>query len=160
MVSAAYFSRQTGKLLERGVIVDWRAFSFRQAAAGDIINCLATRCLFMHANTFKKSKGFHPKLLPHYLSDYEFTIRAHHHGTALAVAPDIHIRYDETTTGLQRFEGRGRKEYLRWIFSIKNPINPIYLSTFLLLRCPLRWLPLNLMRVWGVFLKRLYKLSF
>ena len=160
MVSATYFSRQTGELVEKGVIVDWRALSFRQPAAEDKINCLATRCLFMRAATFKKNGGFYPTLLPHYLSDYEFTIRAHQHGIALEFAPDIHIRYDETTTGQQHFEGHGPKEYLKWVFSIKNPINPIYLSSFLLLRCPWRWLPLNLARVWVGFLKRFYKLSF
>jgi GT2 family glycosyltransferase len=156
MASAVYFSRQTCEMLDRGVTVDWYALSFRQAAIEDKINGLATRCLFMRASTFKKSKGFYPWLLPHYLSDYEFTIRAYQQGTPLKVAPEVHIRYDEATTGLYHFEGRGMREYLKWSFSKKNPTNPIYFSNFLLLRCPWRWLPLNLLRVWGGFLKRLY----
>jgi GT2 family glycosyltransferase len=154
MVSAMCFSRQTGELLDRGVTVDWRALSFRQADADYKINCLATRCLFMRASAFRKSKGFFPRLLPHYLSDYEFTIRAYQQGATLAVAPEVRIRYDETTTGLHYFEGRGIREYFRWVFSIKSPVNPIYLSSFLLLRCPWRWLPFNLIRVWGGFLRR------
>lgn len=60
-----------------GVYADLKKLTFRQAKTKDEINCLSTRGLFLRVKDFKKIGGFYPKLLPHYLSDYEFTIRAY-----------------------------------------------------------------------------------
>jgi GT2 family glycosyltransferase len=159
MASAKCYSKQTGLLLDEGVVVDWRSFTFTRVSAEETINCLATRYLFMEAGTFKRSGGFHPKLLPHYLSDYEFTIRAHRRGVKLSVA-DVAVYLDEKTTGMYYFEGRTWKECLTWSFSVRNPENPVYFTSFLFLTCPWRWLLLNLTRVWGVFLKRCFRTLF
>lgn len=43
---------------------------------GEEGNCCSTRSLFMTGKTYKDIGGFHPFLLPHYGSDYEYTIRA------------------------------------------------------------------------------------
>ena len=49
--------------------------------------------------------GFHPRLLPHYLSDYEFTIRAQRQGLALVSDPGVRLWYDPTTTGIRTVLG-------------------------------------------------------
>jgi GT2 family glycosyltransferase len=158
MTTAKCVGKQTGVLSE-GIFADWRSLTFACVSATEKINCLATRYLFMEASTFKKSGGFRPKLLPHYLSDYEFAIRAHRCGVKLSVA-DFVVYFDEKTTGLHCFEERTLKECLTWSFSLRNPANPLYFTFFLFLTCPWRWLPLNLTRVWGVFLKRCFKVIF
>ena len=71
--------------IDRGVIANVNWLSFRSAKVTEEPNCLSTRGLIMSAKTFIQSDGFVPERLPHYLSDYEFTLRLHRKGVALKV---------------------------------------------------------------------------
>jgi GT2 family glycosyltransferase len=67
----------TGEISETGVTADLRRLTFKISNSADSINCLPTRGLFAHWRDVRRIGGFHPRILPHYLSDYEYTIRAH-----------------------------------------------------------------------------------
>ena len=62
---------------ESGYNVDLKTLSFSHASSSSDINCLTTRGLFLRWRDFVDIGGFHPKILPHFLSDFEFTIRAY-----------------------------------------------------------------------------------
>lgn len=133
------YSSTSGKFLEAGVHVDWKRFSFERASADKQVNCMSTRGLFFRIEDFYTVGGFHPLLLPHYLSDYEFTIRAGRKGMKLAVDPTVKIRLNEATTGYNSIGNSSFLDGLKNVFSRKSAINPITLSVFVGLACPWPW---------------------
>ena len=84
LISNAYgeVSRQ---LFDGGIHADWKRLKFSLETNPDKINCASTRGLFLYVSDFLNIGGFYPRLLPHYASDYEFTVRAHNKGFALVV---------------------------------------------------------------------------
>jgi GT2 family glycosyltransferase len=147
LLLAQCYSKQSGGLIDAGVHVDWRKLTFAQAAASDEINCLSTRGLFLRAGDFTIIGGFYPLLLPHYGSDYEFTIRARRRGMKLMTHPSLSLVLDEETTGYLTFTARSRGESLRRLFSSRSVHNPLVWSSFVLLACPWPWKIINLGRI-------------
>ena len=135
-----------GRILDRGVHWDWPKFEFRLARTPEEVNCLSTRGLFLRAADFLALGGFYPRLLPHYLSDYEFTIRAHSRGYSLLCAPDVRLGTDPRESGLPEPDHpAGTRQVLRIIFSKRYHGNPFYRSVFLLLAAPF---PHNVRHIW------------
>ena len=155
LLLAQLHDRASGALVEVGVHVDWRTMRFTGVVEPERVNCQATRGLFMYAREFLELGGFHPRLLPHYGSDYEFTIRANRKGFALRSDPAVRLWYDETTTGIRTVSRESVRAFLRSTLSTRSVANPFYLSTFLLMSCPPRHLPRNLYRVWRDFFRGL-----
>lgn len=143
------FSQQTKNILDAGVFVDWSRYSFLVSHTGENINCLSTRGLFLRWGDFRSLRGFYPTLLPHYGSDYEFTIRAARKGLRLVVDPQVKLWVDEDATGLHGDVKRlNFKKMIKGYFSKRAVLNPIYLSSFILLSCPWIWIPRNLAYIW------------
>jgi GT2 family glycosyltransferase len=101
--------------------------------------------------------GFYPHLLPHYLSDYEFTMRAHKKGLKLLVPPDIRLYWNRETTGFREIEERSLLPFLRKYFSKKAAGNPLYWTTFVLLSSPVKYMPIHLAKVWQIALLTIVK---
>jgi GT2 family glycosyltransferase len=133
------YSQQSGQLIDDGVHVDWKRFSFERPSTLKPINCLSTRGLFFRVEDLLTVGGLRPGLLPHYGSDYEFTIRAHRKGMDLATDPSLELRLDETATGYHQVDDRSILNALKAVFSRKSSINPITLSIFVALACPWPW---------------------
>lgn len=160
---AQCYSRQNGQLIDAGIHVDWKKFSFEQPSTRKPINCLSTRGLFFGVEDFYAVGGLHPRLLRHYGSDYEFTIRAHRKGMSLTTDPSVKIRVDESTTGHHDVEGKTFLGALKTVFSEKSAINPLALSVFVALACPWPWklicwyrvLSLSLSRGWALLRGRI-----
>lgn len=133
------FSRSTGQWIEAGIHVDWKQFAFEHASPDRPVNCMSTRGLFFRVNDFFMVGGFHPVLLPHYLSDYEFTYRAGRIGMILATDPSLRVRLDVSTTGYNRIEDPSLLAGLKKVFSKRSAINPLTLSMFVVLACPWQW---------------------
>jgi len=147
LLLAQCHDRVTGQLLDVGVHMDWRRLRFDQAVSTDAIDCLTTRGLFLRVCDFLETGGFHPRMLPHYLSDYEFTIRAHRNGFKLLTDPSLAIRVDNSTTGLHTFEaGVFRQQLVK--YSRRSASNPIAWSAFIMLACPLPWKLAHLAGLW------------
>lgn len=148
LLLAQAYSVQDGRLIDTGVHVDWRQFSFKQAKLTKEINCLSTRGLFTKAMDFLKLGGFHPRILPHYFSDYEFTIRAYHKGMHLCTVPSLQLWGDEKNTGQRQFDQKLLIPHMREVFSKGSVRNPLYITNFILLSCPWRWKARNIFKVW------------
>lgn len=98
---------------------------------------------------FLDVNGFHPKLIPHYLSDLEFTMRAQKKGKKLLTHPDFRIGIDFETTGHRELGKETFTEYLRKVFSNRAAMNPIHWSNYILLHSPWRYKLRNLKQIWG-----------
>jgi GT2 family glycosyltransferase len=143
-----YKSPDTGNVTESGVTANLKKLTFKEADSAEEINCLSTRGLFVHWSDVKVNGDFHPRLLPHYLSDYEYTMRAHRRGFKCETSSELTIEENSDTTGFHVIQEGNFKKFLIKYFSIKSPTNPIYFSSFVLLTCSPFWSVVNLMRIW------------
>ncbi len=157
LLLAQCYSQQTEELIDAGIRVDWAKLSHEQAANVDQINCLSTRGLFLRISDLNEIGGFRPHLLPHYASDYEFTIRAHNKGFKLMSDPALKIWSDQSATGIRRIEPDSFFSTFKALFSIRAISNPFVWSMYVVLACPLKWIPLNLCRVWVIASKLLLR---
>ena len=85
LVSGCGYGLRSGKLEDGVVLHDDPAYEAQCEAAKGYVpvwdgDCASTRSLFLRVGDWKRIGGFHPVLLPHYASDYEWTIRAHRKG--------------------------------------------------------------------------------
>jgi GT2 family glycosyltransferase len=142
-------SRSTGALLDRGVHADWERLTFVQAEKPEDINCLSTMGLFMQVRDFFRVGGFHPNLLPHFTSDYEFTIRAHGKGFKLITDPSLRLWLREETTWNRDIGQEPFFVFLRLLFSKRCAYNPITWIFFIALACPTRWKLRNWYKIWA-----------
>ena len=145
--------------LDHGAMADTRRLSFRAARQGEAPNCLSTRGLLMSGKTFAASGGFRPRWLPHYLSDYEFTIRLARQGTRLLTDPSFTLVADHTTTGEQVFAGGSLRAYVTHSLSNRAMYNPKHWSALALLICPFWIAPIVAARIWAGFVLRGIKIA-
>jgi GT2 family glycosyltransferase len=103
-------------------------------------NCASTRSLFLTVGAWKKIGGFHPVLLPHYASDFEFTIRAHKKGFRIRSFQELTLEFDEGTTGANTYDRMTVKK----LFSKRSNSNPFYKISFIILTTPVYLLPVHL----------------
>ncbi len=153
LLLAQLHSAETGQLVEAGVHVDWREFSFRGVDDPDRINCFSTRGLFLRFGDLLAIGDFHPTLLPHYASYYEYTMRACRKGFRLITSAEVALRQTAVAVGAPRPRKQAPLEFLRAAFSRRAVNNPVYLTSFVLLASPARYIPFNLLRVWKQFFR-------
>ncbi len=136
-----------------GLHADLARLRFNPESNPVAINCLPTRGLFLRWRDVGRTGGFHPRLLPHYFSDYEFTLRAHRRGLQLRVAEKAGLLPHSDQTGWSRADlfSRPRGQRLAMLFSRRFKENPLTRSAFVWLAVP-PWLkPWVWFRVWVVF---------
>ena len=142
--------------LETGVHADLKTHTFHYASSSEDINCLATRGLFLKWADFVDIGGFHPIILPHYLSDYEFTIRANKKGYRCLTTPELTLSYP-INQNVPPIDYSSFSRFRRSLFSKKQNYNPIYQISFIFLACPVRWIPRNLLKVIYITLRIIFK---
>jgi len=142
-------NEDTGQVEESGVNANFKGFSFKTAQSSTSINCLPTRGIFTHISTIRTIGSFRPKILPHYWSDYEYTIRAGKKGVRLKTARELVIIADKDQTGLHDVRGMDFLSFLSQYFSKRSVPNPVYASVFILLASPILYIPINISKVWG-----------
>jgi len=140
--------RNNGSPLETGVHANLRRFTFRTVRPGENIDCLPTRALFLRWSTMRRLGGFHPRLLPQYWADYEYTLRARRLNLRCVTSGDVSISANMETTGHHDLDALTGGKFLRALFSAKTPLNPIYRTGFVLLAAPWLWKPVNVVNVW------------
>ena len=136
---AKAISLQNNSKITGGIHINWKNLRFKKVEKIDEINCLSTRGLFLKIKDFLDIGDFHPFLLPHYLSDYEYTIRAYKKGYELLVDDELFLKYNEKTTGCHSIKANNKITFLKKYFSKKNPSNPIYFIFFIILSAPLKY---------------------
>jgi GT2 family glycosyltransferase len=139
---------------DRGVRADLRRLQFRLASDASEINCLSTRGLMLDLLAFVRSGGFRPRLLPHYLSDYEFTLRGARRGARLTSCESFKLRMDPESTGFRQPPQHGFRKFVRSSFSTKSMFNPLRVSIFVLLCCPVWVVPFHLAGIWAGFVRK------
>ena len=123
-------SIQTGEQVDGAV--DFRFPSVvgeRVARAQAEGSCASTRSLFFRVGDWLTIGGFHPVLLPHYLSDYEWTIRAYKKGFTIYCTDQVRYGVNEATTGYKR-------PTLKTVFSKRSVSNPFYKLNFAFIAAP------------------------
>ena len=137
-----------GTPIETGQHVDLHELRFSNPQRADDINCLSTQGLFARWTDIRALGGFHPRLLPHYLSDYEYTIRAYRRGLACTTSPELLIDLNAETTGFHVIQEKRFNVFLRKFFSLKSPSNPIFFTTFACMVCPRERVVPIVLRIW------------
>jgi len=148
MLQACVHDINTGEVLDVGMVYDPKRLQFRTPEPGEQVNCLTTNGLFVRWSDLARVGGFHPRALPHYLSDYEFTIRAGRKGLALVVSRELNLLWNRQTTGSRTFNQETLPAFLRAYFSRRSAVNPFYWTSFVLLACPWRYLLRHVWRIW------------
>jgi|WetSurSiteA1Bulk_404760.scaffolds.fasta_scaffold00655_7 predicted SAM-dependent methyltransferase len=149
LIAPKCYSQENHELIDDGIHVDWRKLTFKSAKNRDEINVLSTRGLYMSYEIFSKIGHFHPFLLPHYGSDYEFTHRAYKKGFPLKVSQRTAVFLNRETTGIRNIDFNiSFLEILNnLIISKKSVYNRVMWTSFILLSCKPKYIPLNLLRI-------------
>lgn len=149
----------SGRILETGVHADVRHLSFVTATEPDRINCLSTRGLFVRCSDVERMGDFHPRILPHYLSDYEWTMRASCIG--IRCITDGRLVLESPNKGASGYwdftKVDGLSEYLQLVFSKRSHANPVYWSSFVLLASDWPAVPYRIARIWVRFLGEVFR---
>jgi GT2 family glycosyltransferase len=137
-----------------GVKADLRELRFVAASRPEEINCLPTRGLFLRWRDLERAGGFRPGSLPHYLSDYEFTIRAQKNGLRLAVARTaaLGVRMDQSGRSIANLFAAPRAQRFGLIFSPRFKDNPVTWSAFVWLAASPARKPYLWLKIWVHFL--------
>lgn len=157
LMLSTHISVVSGEICETGIFADLKKLTFTIAVSPDQINCLSTRGLFIHWADVLSIGDFRPKLLPHYLSDYEYTIRAHHKGFKCLSSSKLLIEPNFETTGFHEISDKRLRGFLKKYFSIKSSGNPIYWTSFIFLTVTPGWIIPNVLRIWLSTTKQICK---
>jgi len=127
----------SGRFICEAGVTDWsRMKVMHYGDHPERIDHSTTRSLFMPWGALKTVRGFHPTLLPHYTSDYVFTMTAHRRGIKLVPAQTVKAQFFDETTGdhgLRRFP---LSQKLKRLFSPRFSSNPLHLFFFVWYACP------------------------
>jgi GT2 family glycosyltransferase len=155
------FGELSRQLFDGGIHADWKRLKFSLETNPDKINCASTRGTFLYVSDFLTIGGFYPRLLPHYASDYEFTIRAYRKGFALLPDERLQLYANESSTGIFNFKNeRSYRSFLAHFFSKKYMLHPVYYSNFILLACPWPWKIFHVLVLWTSSLWKIIKYFF
>lgn len=143
------YGKQSGTLLDRVYIRDYTGSRGGNPKKSPLAvsrdgkgECCSTRSLFCRVKDVLDIGGFHTILLPHYGSDFEWTIRAGRKGYSILQMDNMTYYFDESTTGNHRYQGLG----IRRVFSKKSAFNPIYRFSFIFLTTPKRYWRMEIYR--------------
>lgn len=151
------YKEQTQELDDAGLSIDWFRLSFIQAKTMEQIDCFSTRGLFFRMEDFIKIGGFYPKFLPHYLSDYEFTIRAKRKGMKMITDPSVKLWTSDQATGFRVLKKEPFTVFLGKFFSKRSAMNPMAWTAFVMLAAPWYWKPFNILLVWLLALRTIFR---
>lgn len=137
LVAGSGYGIQSGKLLDGIFRHNFTDGSGRLLPPDSEGNCASTRSLFLTVELWKEIGGLHPVLLPHYFSDFEFTIRAAKKGIGIRSFSNLTYTFDEGATGDNQYD----KLTLKKLFGKRSGLNPVYRLNFILLTTPVAKLP-------------------
>lgn len=140
----------TKKTWDLGVMLDWRKGKILpRKKSSDRIDALTTKGTLYPVKLFHDIGLLAARRLPHYISDYEFSIRAKNHGYQLMICPKCKLYNDTRNTGVgdNMPEELSFKQSLRLMFDRKSKLNIIDHFWFYTLSCPNQYKPINYLRL-------------
>ena len=148
LLLSRFRNKESGKTIETGMFADFSKLHFTTATSPEKINCLSTRGLFLYWRDIKKIGHFNSRLLPHYGSDYEYTIRAYRKGYKLVTSDQLSLIYDvDRVNPINKDAGSFQLNIIK-MFDRRYVMNPLVWTKLVLLTSPWQWLLPNLIRVW------------
>lgn len=139
LVAGCGYGKTSDKLLDGAYLRDFthtRPESAEYVPAWTGGDVSSSRSLFVRVGDFIKIGGFHPVLLPHYASDYEWTARAVRKGLRIEMCKELCYTFDDTATGDNFYGSMTLKKAL----GKRSASNPFYKLTYILLSTPKRYL--------------------
>lgn len=139
VLSAAYSKDNHDFLEDCGVIYNFKTSEMNTMPVHqlDELNCASTRGLFITTENFLKTGGMRPFLLPHYFSDYEFTIRAKRkYGLSLKCFLDLKVYMDNSTSGIREIEYKSLSEYVKKSCDKRYKGSPVFTFNYFILAFP------------------------
>ena len=148
IVKATLYSMINKQLINTGFNYIPDKLEFKPTNKYSKSNIANTNGLFIKWEDLLRIGDFKPKLLPHYLSDYEFTYRANQMGYCIFVEPSLMLYSNTETSGYRNYKGDSKKQFIKTYFTKKSVKNPLYWSIFIVLTSNRNnWIKL-ISRVW------------
>jgi GT2 family glycosyltransferase len=147
MVVAKSRNPENGALEETCFSIDYARCRVALAQPGEAAVCAPTRGLFLRWGDMHAVGGFHPRLIPHYLSDLEWTLRGHRRGLTIIRDDRLWVTQHAEKTGFHGIAGLGFMARVQRLFSTKYAVNPLHWTAFVILGFPPRYWPVALGRV-------------
>jgi GT2 family glycosyltransferase len=143
-----YFNKD--EILYRGEWLDWDRVIFdvkrgpiedENSICNEKVNVLPGRGMLIPIEVFKKIGNFNKKIFPHYIADYDFTVRAFNAGIKLVLSYKsvIYSRIDLTGISIKEKRPLTLKETYINYFSIKSDQNILDHINFIRMNCPIRY---------------------
>lgn len=139
---------ETGEVVDAGSTICWPIFKIFPVGRDSDINIAPSRGLLMTWSDLGGIGTFRADVLPHYCSDSEFTYRAWMKGFRFLTSDSFKLRMHFRETGIARIKASGVSDYLKKLFSMRSIHNPVFLSRFVLLSCPLLYRLPALLKIW------------
>lgn len=141
------------EVVEIGVRIDWptglvygvaqtisnRLSYYRNMKVVDNIDALPGKGTLIPVEVFRNGINFDYKTFPHYIADYEFSIRAKRNGFNLLVSTDAIAKHYWEATGISGRPGEKKRTYSRalsLLFGRKSMNNIIDWLNFIKIACP------------------------
>lgn len=146
IVCAQAVSNKDPNQINKGVNIVWGYLNFNPWTPSRELNCVSTRGIFMHFSDILKIGEFRDKILPHYLSDYEFTVRAHQKGLKLTCPDELRLTSMTDETGIHTLKNYGILKIWGHLLDKRNAQSPFIYIKFSLLRAPWKYKAYHLLR--------------
>jgi len=148
-LSPVSVDRETGKTVDCGLAVDWKAGRIAappppgQGERPREPDAFSTRGLLLPVPVATAAGRLREEDLPHYLSDIEYTLRIRKLGLPIRRAEGAVAALDTATTGLKVKPGKGSpwREIRDHLFDYRSPSNLVHWMRFLWICCPRSYLP-------------------
>lgn len=152
------------KIIEAGIKIDWKRHlifattdkisDLPNISSNGIVKNIDTlpgKGTLIPIEVIKSAGNFNYKRLPHYISDYEFFIRAKRSGFKLIVSLGSKLYNFSKATGTTHLKGfkSTYKEVFNVLFGRKSKLNIIDYLNFILLACPKEYLNINIKHFLG-----------
>ena len=137
----------SGVLEETCFSIDYSRCQVVLAGPGEAVACAPTRGLFIRWGDMRRIGGFHPHLLPHYLSDLEWTLRGRRRGLTILRDDQLWLTPLPEKRGAIDIGGLGLKDRLKSIFLAQIRQQSPSLGAFILVGFPMRYWLTALMRI-------------
>lgn len=143
---------KTNILADAAVMLDWRTGKFSQnleILTNPILKSgvLSTKGTIFPISVFHRIGNFNYQKLPHYLSDYEFSLRASKHGYLLRTATNSVVKNDTVRTGLgdQGIKNLSFKQRWKLLFDRRSRLNILDHYNFIIMHAPAKYLVRNIL---------------
>lgn len=131
------YSTEDDALIDNGVIWDWNDSTIRtNLSVDEKIDCCSTRGLFLEFKSVEKIGDFVPSKLPHYLSDYEWTLRGVNKGLPIVVSEDVFVKTSSVPSADPEKFYYSWSKYFKKLFTTRNSGNPMHMFWFIMLCFP------------------------